>query len=248
MGGIVTSSCRDYLPLLKSVSKRGDLTLLTELCDHMRSHGIEFDESVYCYILNACINGSNPDQFIRSLNEMLKEVEVLQTEEYIEVLQRFSFLSLFIFTVMSRNPRWVLRECQILSSGVCSVCGSTMSKLTLSVTDKRDIAQKVERLIESSRKSMKLQSIGSKESGPDRLKNFLEFKEFLKKKGPYDILLDGANIAHYKQNFEGGSFDYNQIDMLATYLISQGYKILIVLHEHHFGKDYTTLPEVGCRR
>lgn len=133
MGGIVTSSCRDYLPLLKSVSKRGDLTLLTELCDHMRSHGIEFDESVYCYILNACINGSNPDQFIRSLNEMLKEVEVLQTEESIEVLQRFSFLSLFIFTVMSRNPRWVLRECQILSSGVCSVCGSTMSKLTLSV-------------------------------------------------------------------------------------------------------------------
>lgn len=80
------------------------------------------------------------------------------------------------------------------------------------------------------------------------MKNFLEFKEFLQKNGPYDILLDGANIAHYKQNFEGGSFDYNQIDMLATYLISQGYKILIVLHEHHFGKDYTTLPEVGYSR
>ena len=126
--------------------------MLTELCDHMRSHGIEFDESVYCYILNTCINGSNPDQFIRSLNEMLKEVEVLQTEESVEVLQRFSFLLLFVFTVMSRNPRWVLRECQILNSGVCSVCGSTLTKLTLSVADKRDIAQKVEKLIESSKK------------------------------------------------------------------------------------------------
>lgn len=88
----MTISCRDYLPLLKSVSKRGDLTLLTELCAHMRCHGIVFDESVYCYILNTCINGSNPDQFIRSLNDMLKEVEVLQTHESVEVLQRFSFL------------------------------------------------------------------------------------------------------------------------------------------------------------
>ena len=142
-------SCRDYLPLLKSISKRGDVTLLTELCDHMRSHGIEFDETVYCYILNTCINGSNPDRFIQTINEMLKEVEVLQTKESVEVLQRFSFLFLSILEVMRRNPRWVLRECQILNSGVCSICGSTLTKQTLSITDKMDIAQKVEKIINS---------------------------------------------------------------------------------------------------
>jgi hypothetical protein len=29
--------------------------------------------------------------------------------------------------------------------------------------------------------------------------------------GPYDILIDGANVAFYGQNREGGGFDWGQI-------------------------------------
>lgn len=76
------------------------------------------------------------------------------------------------------------------------------------------------------------------------MENFRRFKAFLEANGPFDIFIDGANIAHYKQNFEGGTFNYQQIDMIATYLQKQGFKVLIVLHEHHFDQPSTDLPEV----
>lgn len=55
--------------------------------------------------------------------------------------------------------------------------------------------------------------------------------------------MDGANIAHYKQNFDGGCFNYSQIQMVVDYLRKEKKKILIVLHEHHFNQESTTLPE-----
>ena len=76
------------------------------------------------------------------------------------------------------------------------------------------------------------------------MENFRRFQAFLEANGPFDIFIDGANIAHYKQNFVGGTFNYQQIDMCASYLQQEGYKVLIVLHEHHFDQPTTDLPEV----
>ena len=78
----------------------------------------------------------------------------------------------------------------------------------------------------------------------DRLKNFYDFKNFLRDHGSIDIFIDGANIAHYKQNFEGGCFNYQQIQLITDYLIHQGYKVLILLHENHFNQPDCSLPEV----
>lgn len=78
----------------------------------------------------------------------------------------------------------------------------------------------------------------------DRLKNFYDFKNFLRDHGSIDIFIDGANIAHYKQNFEGGCFNYQQIQLITEYLIQQGYKVLILLHENHFNQPDCSLPEV----
>ena len=90
--------------------------------------------------------------------------------------------------------------------------------------------------------------VETRKTKEDRVENFLAFKAFLAKTGPYDIFLDGANIAHYKQNFDGGCFNYQQIQMVAEYLLQQKKRILIVLHEHHFNQAGTTLPEQWLER
>lgn len=89
-----------------------------------------------------------------------------------------------------------------------------------------------------------LLNVGSKTEGDDRLKNFHDFKSFLRDHHDIDIFIDGANIAHYKQNHEGGCFCYQQIQLAADYLQQQGYKVLILLHENHFNQPESTLPEV----
>ena len=87
---------------------------------------------------------------------------------------------------------------------------------------------------------------GSQAGDAQRRENFEQFKQFLRENGPYDVFVDGANIAHYKQNFEGGTFNYGQIELLTSELQKQGYKVLIVLHEHHFDQQSIDLPEVRC--
>ena len=86
--------------------------------------------------------------------------------------------------------------------------------------------------------------LGSKEEGEQRLQNFQEFKEFLKKHPDIDVFIDGANIAHYKQNHEGGCFSYLQIKLAIDFFQKRNYKVLVLLHENHFNNPESTLPEV----
>ena len=55
------------------------------------------------------------------------------------------------------------------------------------------------------------------------------------------IVLDGANIAHYKQNFIGGDFNFEQIYLTIDLLIQDYHyeekDICIFLHEKHFSDD-----------
>ena len=53
--------------------------------------------------------------------------------------------------------------------------------------------------------------------------------------GPYDVLIDGANVGYYKQNYAGAPahIDYFQVDAMIRYLQSTGRRVLLVLHCRH---------------
>ena len=53
-----------------------------------------------------------------------------------------------------------------------------------------------------------------------------------------DVVIDGANIGYYKQNFSNcpKHVDYQQIDRVIQYFKNQGKSVLLFLHERHFAK------------
>ena len=63
------------------------------------------------------------------------------------------------------------------------------------------------------------------------------FCDFLLKKGPLDVLIDGANVGFFKQNFASAPkhVDYEQIDWVVQHFTDSGKRVLLVLHERHFG-------------
>ena len=65
------------------------------------------------------------------------------------------------------------------------------------------------------------------------------FCDFLSQVGPLDVVIDGANVGHYEQNFSQAPkhIDYNQIDWIVRNLRKTGKKVLLVLHERHFSHD-----------
>ena len=53
---------------------------------------------------------------------------------------------------------------------------------------------------------------------------------------PFDVIIDGANIGYYKQNYGNAPkhVDYEQIDCAVSHFLDQGKSVLMVLHERHF--------------
>jgi len=69
-----------------------------------------------------------------------------------------------------------------------------------------------------------------------RLSNWKDFQDYLKKRKKFDIVIDGANVGYYKQNFANAPkhVDYRQIDALLEQFASQQKSVLLVMHERHF--------------
>lgn len=59
---------------------------------------------------------------------------------------------------------------------------------------------------------------------------FDAYVEWLRRNGPYDVLIDGANVAFFGQNHEGGGFNWSQVRAMYKLLRQQhpGKKILLV--------------------
>lgn len=53
-----------------------------------------------------------------------------------------------------------------------------------------------------------------------------------------DIVIDGANVGYYKQNFSAAPkhVDYQQIDWVIKQLSDKGKKVLVFMHERHFSR------------
>ena len=70
-----------------------------------------------------------------------------------------------------------------------------------------------------------------------RRKNWERFLKYLEeRKAPIDVVVDGANVGYYEQNFSGAPkhVSYIQIDWVVDTLRKQGKSVLLVMHSRHF--------------
>jgi len=67
-------------------------------------------------------------------------------------------------------------------------------------------------------------------------------------KQPYDVVIDGANIGYFKQNFTfaPNHVDYEQIDWVVRHFTENlGKKVLLVMHNRHFSRHMLPLKYKG---
>lgn len=62
------------------------------------------------------------------------------------------------------------------------------------------------------------------------------FNNHLRTSGPFDVVVDGANVGYFKQNFADAPrhVDYEQIDWVIRHFTKMGKRVLLVIHERHF--------------
>ncbi|KAL7466572.1 hypothetical protein ACHAXS_006862 [Conticribra weissflogii] len=73
-----------------------------------------------------------------------------------------------------------------------------------------------------------------------RVNEWEKFETFIKNHPPFNVVIDGANVGYFQQNFGGAPkhVDYRQIDWLVRHLLEhpsdENYHIMLFLHERHF--------------
>eukprot|EP00878_Enallax_costatus_P025310 GHUV01027077.1.p1 GENE.GHUV01027077.1~~GHUV01027077.1.p1 ORF type:complete len:260 (+),score=70.86 GHUV01027077.1:968-1747(+) len=66
---------------------------------------------------------------------------------------------------------------------------------------------------------------------------FQDYTKWLKRNGPFDIMIDGANVALWGENYEGGAFRPEKVKVMYETVAKENpdAKILLVLHAGRFG-------------
>ena len=86
---------RNYVPLLQSMAKRGDVNGIEALQSHMQDHGIPQDEEVFYYKLKACLAAREEALFIRCVHAMCSALPLVHQEETLSALNEFTQLYVF---------------------------------------------------------------------------------------------------------------------------------------------------------
>lgn len=73
----------------------------------------------------------------------------------------------------------------------------------------------------------------------ERAHHWGHFCRYLEQRKTLDVVIDGANIGFYQQNFEGAPkhVSYDQIDWVIDAFRAQGKSVLVVMHHRHFNRQ-----------
>ncbi|GLC37152.1 hypothetical protein PLESTB_000985800 [Pleodorina starrii] len=129
--------------------------------------------------------------------------------------------------------RWrVLRGVSVAEDGQCQAAGGSLKVIDLEDKDWEAFATAIGEL---ARKNM------GQRSG-----DFDTFVQWYDRNGPYDILVDAANVAFFGQNFEGGGFNWRQVQDMVELLKTrfEGKKILVMVHRKRVNDQEARAPHV----
>ncbi|RHY60769.1 hypothetical protein DYB38_000298 [Aphanomyces astaci] len=168
--------------------------------------------------------------------EKLLEHEIDATEgEYIALLTASSALndvSMFYKSELHKGDAWQCNIGEVNDQGICSVTGSTLQSVELSREKEDALLAKVGYVTWHS--LILLLCVENLVCTSDeRIEQWTVFKTWLDEHGPFDVIIDAANV--------GGGFNYPQIQTVLKAYQDKGQKPLIVLHKRRT-KDHQ-VPE-----
>eukprot|EP00198_Chlamydomonas_reinhardtii_P004330 XP_001693666.1 predicted protein [Chlamydomonas reinhardtii] len=114
----------------------------------------------------------------------------------------------------------VLRSVAVERGGRCDAAGGSLRVIDLAETEWESFANAIASLART--------NMGA------RAAEFDAFAAWYDRHGPYDILVDAANVAYYGQNREGGGFTWGQIQAMYELLTRRfpSKKVLVMVHRN----------------
>ncbi|ETV85190.1 hypothetical protein H257_03015 [Aphanomyces astaci] len=216
----VSPKLRTFAPLLAEFASTLDLKQAWWVFEKLLEHEIDATEGEYIALLTASSALNDASMFYKVLGLFCDQVLVPSPSTW-DVLKAF-----FGKSELHKGDAWQCNIGEVNDQGICSVTGSTLQSVELSREKEDALLAKVENLVCTS---------------DERIEQWTAFKTWLDEHGPFDVIIDAANVGYFNQNFEGGGFSYPQIQTVLKAYQDKGQKPLIVLHKRRT-KDHQ-VPE-----
>lgn len=112
------------------------------------------------------------------------------------------------------GSRWHVGWTSVDAEGFCSLSGKRLQALGLSTKEEETLFAYITRLANDHKEN----------------KGFRKFQRWIRERGPYDVIIDGANVGFNNQNKIGGCFQYDQIEAVVDHYRNLKQRVLLVLH------------------
>ncbi|XP_038066357.1 mitochondrial ribonuclease P catalytic subunit-like [Patiria miniata] len=185
------STARNYQNIICAACDSGDFNLVEELLQDLYSRGtcpteqtcLKLLQTFHCDTEDLSVS----DQSNKLVTELLKYFR--SKRFYPSVAVGNELKSWFH---RKHGEVWKASMTKVTKSGKCKSCGSKLESLDISQEDFLNLKHQI------TEKVIKGGDI-FKKTRPDELQAFMEFVD---EGGPYDVIIDGLNIAHIRQNVQ----------------------------------------------
>lgn len=212
---------RIFTPALAGFAERGEMEKAIGVLNLMDAHNLDLTELEFRFLFKACTQNLDGYAQATSILERIgKELTFLE-KETIDIIRSYfkteQSRKAFETEALSKKQIWLVEDVQVDAEGFCMTAGENLEAIDLADQDWNEFLAVFEKLAIS------------RESSSD---HFHSFMSWLDQHGPFDIIVDGANVAFHKQNFEAGAFSFNQIGRMMQYLENTypDRKALLILH------------------
>ncbi|KAL3685698.1 hypothetical protein R1sor_003720 [Riccia sorocarpa] len=252
----ISPKLRSYGPALFMYCKNRAVDKAFEVDAHMQSAGVQLEEPELAALLQLCVDTELADKVYGILHRLRVRLRALSPTTVAAIEQWFSKTAATEAGSGRKPPDsllvrqasvasgggwhglgwlgegdWKQSWTSIDSKGVCISCKEKLVTIDLEPQETQNFAESLAKLA------------CEREARPN---DFKRFQEWLDRHGPFDAIVDGANIGLYNQNFAQGGFNFHQLNAVATALQDQGLAKrppLIFLHQARTKFGAATTPQ-----
>ncbi|EFJ15811.1 hypothetical protein SELMODRAFT_117602 [Selaginella moellendorffii] len=237
----ITPKLRSYGPALYTYFKSNQVDKAFEVDDHMRSFGVQPEEMELQILLELSLKAGLDQRVYSVLHRLRRSVREVSPSTATTIERWFSsdaasssgsdkkYDDEDVRRALAAqgggglelgwigSGGWSVKRTALDASGVCESCRHKMAAVDLNAEETNRFAENLAALA------------CEKERDAN---SFKEFQEWMAEHGPFDAIVDGANVALFNQNFSAGGFSFSQLNSVVTELSNQhGKSPLVILHK-----------------
>ena len=225
---------RTFTPALLGFCAQDDLQgmarVVRQLAGFSAKHDLEIilTEAELGQMLAACVRARDKGA-VSEVTAMADKV----LEEMMENLSTLSESTLGLLQTWfegDRDGAWEIRRGTVNLDGECSCCSVRLRAIDLDGPQFKAFSAGITKLASQRERSNSSKKKGG-EAGEPKVSQFEQFSQWLERKGPFDVVIDGANVAMYGQAKEN-HMQPRQISQVVQQIQKEqpDSRVLVVLH------------------